>query len=65
LRRSPRGRTQQTLKGFALEISSAIRDDIEAEMENILAGKKTSKQAWKKAVRKGNAKLKEFAAMYK
>jgi sn-glycerol 3-phosphate transport system substrate-binding protein len=42
-----------------------IRDVIEAELENIFAGKKPVKQGLDDAVAKSNALLKEFAATYK
>jgi len=42
-----------------------IRDVIEAELENIYAGKKPVKQGLDDAVAKSNALLKEFAATYK
>jgi sn-glycerol 3-phosphate transport system substrate-binding protein len=60
-----KGKNTENTQGVRLGNLIAIRDDIEAEMENILAGKKTSKQGMDEAVRKGNEKLKEFAAMYK
>jgi sn-glycerol 3-phosphate transport system substrate-binding protein len=60
-----KGKNTVNTPGVRLGNLIAIRDDIEAEMENILAGKKTSKQGMDEAVRKGNEKLKEFAAMYK
>jgi sn-glycerol 3-phosphate transport system substrate-binding protein len=42
-----------------------IRDAIEAELENIFAGKKPVKRGLDDAVAKSNALLKEFAATYK
>jgi sn-glycerol 3-phosphate transport system substrate-binding protein len=60
-----KGKNTENTQGVRLGNLIAIRDDIEAEMENIIAGKKTSKQGMAEAVRKGNEKLKEFAAMYK
>jgi len=60
-----KGKNTVNTPGVRLGNLIAIRDDIEAEMENILAGKKTSKQGMDEAVRKGNEKLKEFSAMYK
>jgi sn-glycerol 3-phosphate transport system substrate-binding protein len=42
-----------------------IRDGIEAELENIFAGKKTAKEGLDAAVAKGNEILKEFAAANK
>jgi sn-glycerol 3-phosphate transport system substrate-binding protein len=42
-----------------------IRDIIEAELENIFAGKKTAKQGLDEATQKSNEVLKEFAALYK
>ena len=59
------GKTTARSQGVRLGNLIAIRDNIEAEMENILAGKKTSKQGLDDAVKKGNEMLKEFAAMYK
>jgi sn-glycerol 3-phosphate transport system substrate-binding protein len=59
------GKTTANSQGLRLGNLVAIRDNIEAEMENILAGKKTSKQGLDDAVKKGNEFLKEFAAMYK
>jgi sn-glycerol 3-phosphate transport system substrate-binding protein len=60
-----RGKLTKNSQGIRLGNLPAIRDDIEAEMENVIAGKKTSKQGLDEAVRKGNQKLKEFADMYK
>jgi len=60
-----RGKTTPNSQGIRLGNLVAIRDNIEAEMENVLAGKKTSKQGLDDAVKKGNGFLKEFAAMYK
>ena len=59
------GKTTANSQGIRLGNLVAIRDNIEAEMENMLAGKKTSKQGLDDAVKKGNEFLKEFAAMYK
>ena len=42
-----------------------IRDVIEAELENIFAGKKTAKQGLDDAVTRSNALLKDFAATHK
>ena len=60
-----KGKNTENTQGVRLGNLIAIRDDIEAEMENVIAGKKTSKQGLDEAVRKANAKLKEFSAMYK
>jgi sn-glycerol 3-phosphate transport system substrate-binding protein len=60
-----KGKTTPNSQGVRLGNLAAIRDDIEAEMENILAGKKTSKQGLGDAVKKGNEVLKEFASLYK
>jgi sn-glycerol 3-phosphate transport system substrate-binding protein len=59
------GKTTANSQGIRLGNLVAIRDNIEGEMENILAGKKTSKQGLDDAVKKGNEFLKEFASMYK
>ncbi len=60
-----KGKNTENTQGVRLGNLIAIRDDIEAEMENVIAGKKTSKQGLDEAVRKGNVMLKEFATMYK
>jgi hypothetical protein len=43
----------------------AIRDAIETELENILAGEVSVKKGLDDAVAKGNEILKEFASLYK
>src|SRR6266496_2687002 len=48
-------------QGLRLGNFVQIRDVIEAEMENVLAGKKTAQQGMDDAVQKSNALLKEFA----
>jgi sn-glycerol 3-phosphate transport system substrate-binding protein len=60
-----KGETTPNTQGVRLGNLVAIRDIIEAEMENILANKKTSNQGLDDAVKKSNEMLKEFAAMYK
>jgi sn-glycerol 3-phosphate transport system substrate-binding protein len=60
-----KGRTTKNSQGVRLGNLPAIRDIIEAEIENVVAGKKTSQQGLDDAVKKGNEMLKEFAAMYK
>jgi sn-glycerol 3-phosphate transport system substrate-binding protein len=52
-------------QGLRLGNFLQVRDVIEAEMENIFAGKKTTKQGLDAAVAKSNALLKEFAAANK
>lgn len=59
------GKTTKNSQGIRLGNFVAIRDNIEMEMENVFAGKKTPKQGLDDAVKKGNEILKEFAAMYK
>jgi len=59
------GKTTANSQGVRLGNLIAIRDIIEGEMENILAGKKTSKQGLDEAVKKSDEILKEFASMYK
>jgi sn-glycerol 3-phosphate transport system substrate-binding protein len=59
------GKTTANSQGVRLGNLIAIRDVIEGEMENILAGKKTSKQGLDDAVNKSDGILKEFASMYK
>jgi sn-glycerol 3-phosphate transport system substrate-binding protein len=60
-----KGRTTPNSQGIRLGNFAAIRDTIEAEMENILSGKKSAKEGLDDAVKKGNGILKEFASMYK
>ena len=52
-------------QGIRLGNFVQIRDVIEAELENIFAGKKTAKQGLDDAVAKSNQLLKEFAAANK
>ena len=52
-------------QGLRLGNFVQIRDAIEAEMENIFAGKKTAKQGLDDAVARSNGLLKEFAATHK
>ena len=52
-------------QGLRLGNFVLIRETIEAELENIFAGKKTAKQGLDDAVAKSNALLKEFAATNK
>jgi sn-glycerol 3-phosphate transport system substrate-binding protein len=52
-------------RGHRLGNFPQIRDVVEAEMENIFAGKKTAKQGLDEAVAKANEILKEFAAANK
>jgi sn-glycerol 3-phosphate transport system substrate-binding protein len=59
------GKNTVNTQGVRLGNLIAIRDNIEAEMENILSNKKTSKQGLNDAVKTGNQLLKEFASMYK
>ena len=59
------GKTTANSQGVRLGNLIAIRDVIEGEMENILSGKKTSKQGLDEAVKKSDDILKEFASMYK
>ena len=60
-----KGKTTPNSQGIRLGNFVAVRDTIEAEMENVFAGKKTSQQGLDDAVNKGNATLKEFASLYK
>jgi sn-glycerol 3-phosphate transport system substrate-binding protein len=60
-----KGKTTPNSQGIRLGNFAAVRDTIEAEMENILSGKKSAKEGLDEAVKKGNAVLKEFASMYK
>lgn len=59
------GKTTANSQGVRLGNLIAIRDIIEGEMENILSGKKTSKQGLDEAVKRSDEILKEFASMYK
>ena len=60
-----KGKTTPNSQGIRLGNFAAVRDIIEAEMENTLSGKKSPKEGLDEAVKKGNAVLKEFASMYK
>jgi sn-glycerol 3-phosphate transport system substrate-binding protein len=60
-----KGKATANSQGLRLGNFVQIRDVIEAEMENIFAGKKTAKQGLDDAVAKGNELLKEFAAQNK
>jgi sn-glycerol 3-phosphate transport system substrate-binding protein len=60
-----KGKTTPNSQGIRLGNFAAVRDTIEAEMENILSGKKSPKEGLDDAVKKGNTVLKEFASMYK
>jgi sn-glycerol 3-phosphate transport system substrate-binding protein len=59
------GRTTPNSQGIRLGDFVAIRAVIEAELENVLAGKKTAQQGLDTAVAKANDILKEFAALYR
>ena len=59
------GKTTPNSQGIRLGNFLAIRDTIEAEMENVFSAKKTPKQGLDDAVKKGNRTLKEFASLYK
>jgi sn-glycerol 3-phosphate transport system substrate-binding protein len=52
-------------QGLRLGNFVQIRDVIESEMENVFAGKKSTKQGLDDAVTKSNTLLKEFAATNK
>jgi sn-glycerol 3-phosphate transport system substrate-binding protein len=60
-----KGKITKNSQGIRLGNLPAIRDVIESEMENVIVGKKTSKEGLDEAVKRGNEMLKEFAAMYK
>jgi sn-glycerol 3-phosphate transport system substrate-binding protein len=59
------GNNTQNTQGIRLGNFVAVRDVIEDELENILAGKKSVQQGLDDAVGKGNELLKEFASSYK
>jgi len=59
------GKTTVNSQGIRLGNFVAVRDTIEAELENVVGGKKTPKQGLDDAVKKGDSILKEFASMYK
>jgi sn-glycerol 3-phosphate transport system substrate-binding protein len=61
----PKGTATANSQGLRLGNFTQIRDVIEAEMENVFAGKKTAKQGLDDAVTKANEMLKEFAAANK
>ncbi|MGH7384996.1 MAG: sn-glycerol-3-phosphate ABC transporter substrate-binding protein UgpB [Candidatus Rokuibacteriota bacterium] len=60
-----KGTATSNSQGLRLGNFVQIRDVIEAEMENIFAGKKSAKQGLDDAVAKSNELLKEFAAANK
>jgi sn-glycerol 3-phosphate transport system substrate-binding protein len=60
-----KGTATPNSQGLRLGNFTQIRDVIEAEMENVFAGKKTAKQGLDDAVTKSNEMLKEFAAANK
>jgi sn-glycerol 3-phosphate transport system substrate-binding protein len=60
-----KGQATANSQGLRLGNFVQIRDVIEAELENIFAGKKTAKQGLDDAVAKSNEMLKEFAAANK
>ena len=59
------GKTTANSQGIRLGNFDAVRDSIEAELENVLGGKKTPKQGLDDAVKEGDKILKEFASLYK
>jgi sn-glycerol 3-phosphate transport system substrate-binding protein len=59
------GNNTPNTQGIRLGNFVAVRDVIEDELENILAGKKSVQQGLDDAVGKGNELLKEFAGSYK
>jgi len=59
------GKTTANSQGIRLGNFNAVRDNIEAELENVIGGKKTPKQGLDDAVAQGNKVLKEFASLYK
>ena len=58
------GHNTSNSQGIRLGNFVAVRDTIEDELENILAGKKGVQQGLDDAVAKGNEILKEFARLY-
>jgi sn-glycerol 3-phosphate transport system substrate-binding protein len=59
------GKTTANSQGIRLGNFAAVRDHIEAELENVVSLKKTPKQGLDDAVNQGNKVLKEFASLYK
>jgi sn-glycerol 3-phosphate transport system substrate-binding protein len=59
------GHNTPNTQGIRLGNFVAIRDAIETELENILAGEVSVKKGLDDAVAKGNEILKEFASLYK
>jgi sn-glycerol 3-phosphate transport system substrate-binding protein len=60
-----KGKTTANSQGIRLGNFTSVRDNIEAELENVLGGKKSSKQGLDDAVKKGGQILKEFSSLYK
>jgi len=59
------GKTTANSQGIRLGNFNAVRDSIEAELENVIGGKKIPKQGLDDAVKEGAKILKEFASLYK
>jgi sn-glycerol 3-phosphate transport system substrate-binding protein len=59
------GKTTANSQGIRLGNFASVRDNIEAELENIVGGQKTPKQGLDDAAKKGAEILKEFASLYK
>jgi sn-glycerol 3-phosphate transport system substrate-binding protein len=59
------GKTTANSQGIRLGNFAAVRDSIEAELENVVGGQKTPKQGLDDAVKQGGKILKEFASLYK
>ena len=59
------GTPTRNSQGIRLGNFAQVRDAIEAELENVFAGKKSAKEGLDAAVAKGNEILKEFAAANK
>jgi len=59
------GKTTANSQGIRMGNFAAVRDGIEAELENVLGGKKTPKQGLDDATKGGAKILKEFSSLYK
>jgi sn-glycerol 3-phosphate transport system substrate-binding protein len=60
-----KGKTTPNSQGLRLGNFVAVRNTIEAEMENVFSGKKSPRQGLDDAVKTCNKTLKEFASLYK
>ncbi len=59
------GKTTPNSQGIRIGNYQGVRDALEVELENVVAGNKSAKQGLDDAVKKGSELLREFASLYK